>query len=100
MYDITEKPLETFSVSGNEEITDELEKEKKKKEEEREKRDTHKLIEYLIISSISLTIALAVNDMMMNILDKLTVKKNEIKIQFVYIVVMVIVCILLVRYVV
>jgi len=100
MYDITEKPLETFSVSGNEEITDELEKEKKKKEEEREKRETHKLIEYLIISSMSLTIALAFNDMMMNILDKLTVKKNEIKIQFVYIVVMVIVCILLVRYVV
>ena len=70
--------------------------EHKKKEKESE---TKKLLDYLLVSSLSLTIALAFNDMMLNILDKITVKRDEMIVQFFYIIFMVIISIILAKYV-
>ena len=67
-----------------------------KKEKESE---TKKLLDYLLVSSLSLTIALAFNDMMLNILDKITLSRNEITVQFFYIIVMVIISIILAKYI-
>lgn len=66
----------------------------KKKESE-----TKKLLDYLLVSSLSLTIALAFNDMMLNIVDKFTLRRNEITVQFFYIIFMVIISIILAKYV-
>jgi hypothetical protein len=67
-----------------------------KKEKESE---TKKLLDYLLVSSLSLTIALAFNDMMLNIVDKFTLRRNEITVQFFYIIFMVIISIILAKYV-
>ena len=68
-----------------------------KKEKESE---TKKLLDYLLVSSLSLTIALAFNDMMLNILDKIMVKRDEIIVQLFYIIFMVIISVILTKYVI
>ena len=67
----------------------------KKKESE-----AKKLLHYLLVSSLSLTIALAFNDMMLNILDKIMVKRDEIIVQLFYIIFMVIISVILTKYVI
>ena len=76
---------------------------KRKDDKENKKKrgytETKKLLDYLLFSSLSMTIALAFNDMMLNMLDKITVKRDEIIVQFFYIIFMVIISIILAKYI-
>lgn len=74
-------------------------KDDKENKKKRGNTETKKLLDYLLFSSLSLTIALAFNDMMLNMLDKITVKRDEIIVQFFYIIFMVIISIILAKYI-
>ena len=88
--------MNIIGEDGEDVITRKEYEKHKKKEKDTE---TKKLLDYLLISSLSLTIALAFNDMMLNIVDKITVKRDEIIVQLFYIIFMVIISILLAKYV-
>ena len=75
-------------------------KDDKENKKKRGYTETKKLLDYLLFSSLSLTIALAFNDMMLNMLDKITVKRDEIIVQFFYIIFMVIISIILAKYII
>jgi len=89
--------MDTHNTSKEDDIIHRKEYEEHvKKEKESE---TKKLLDYLLVSSLSLTIALAFNDMMLNILDKIAPSRNEIPVQFFYIISMVTISIILAKYI-